>query len=217
MLFFLLAWKGFFGLTKKWDSTHRVVQLLTTTPRKSLVLNSKFSYGRSGIFSSEIHKTFIIDKSPFIKEYETLGIEGTLPTAILSCAPKRFGKSTFLDLIEKYYDFKTSESVNNACFNYPLEAWNNPTPLKGKFHVMKLEFGSLLFDHGSSLITPNLIDELFAELLKKQCNTFLEKYDYQKKEFKYAVQLFEYCIESANREAIRLNENQNTNLNPVGK
>ena len=81
----------------------------------------------------ETPNVFYVDKSHFIPKLEAYG------DALILLAPRRFGKSIFLDMLANYYD----KNINNTQFQKlfgNLHIGKHPTELRGKFHVLKLDF-----------------------------------------------------------------------------
>jgi hypothetical protein len=167
------------------------------------VRSSKFAYGVSSIFSEKSKDMFKVDKSHYIHQYEKLGSRGELPPAAFSHAPKRFGKSTFVNMLEAYYDCLTPSSVNNACKD--LAAWEYPSALQGKYHVLRLDLSSFLGSNVSGILTEKEIEKRFAVTLRKSCEDFLWTYGYPlDKRFDDSVDLFEHCMKTASKVSFKM-------------
>ena len=78
---------------------------------------------------------FYVDKSHFIPKLEAYG------DALILLAPRRFGKSIFLDMLANYYDKNIDNKQFQKLFG-SLHIGKHPTELRGKFHVLKLDFSS---------------------------------------------------------------------------
>ena len=78
---------------------------------------------------------FYVDKSHFIPKLEAYG------DALILLAPRRFGKSLFLDMLANYYDKNIDNKQFQKLFGN-LHIGKHPTELRGKFHVLKLDFSA---------------------------------------------------------------------------
>jgi ATP-dependent 26S proteasome regulatory subunit len=56
---------------------------------------------------------FFVDKTKYIEKIEKLNEK-----AILSCYPRRFGKSLFCDILQKYYDIKEKDNFDKNLKTY---------------------------------------------------------------------------------------------------
>ncbi len=83
--------------------------------------------------------------------------------------PRRFGKSLFLSNLETYYDINTADSFDELFGD--LYIGKNPTLLKNKYPILKLNF--------SEVVTQESIDEIeraFNARICSQMNLYFEKY-----------------------------------------
>jgi len=83
----------------------------------------------------ETPNVFYVDKSHFIPKLEAYG------PALILLAPRRFGKSIFLDMLANYYDKNIDNKQFQKLFGN-LHIGKHPTKLRGKFHVLKLDFST---------------------------------------------------------------------------
>jgi hypothetical protein len=100
----------------------------------------KIPYGLANFEAvKEQDKYYYVDKTRFIAELETLGSKFHF-----FLRPRRFGKSLFLSTLEHYYDPNRAGQFNEL-FG---DTWigQNPTPLKNKLPVLKLNFSGIPTD-----------------------------------------------------------------------
>jgi hypothetical protein len=102
---------------------------------------------------------FYVDKSHFIPKLEAYG------DALILLAPRRFGKSIFLDMLANYYDKNIDDTQFQKLFGN-LHIGKHPTELRGKFHVLKLDFSKGLVTDSVETFNRTLQSQINAAVLK---------------------------------------------------
>ncbi|MCK4258650.1 MAG: AAA family ATPase [Halanaerobiales bacterium] len=103
-----------------------------------------------------------IDKTKYIEELEKAG------RYLFFIRPRRFGKSLFLSTLEHYYDLKSSQEFERL-FN-GLYIGKNPTELKNRYFILKLNFSGL------DTINQDGLRESFEGRFLSMLITFFEYY-----------------------------------------
>ena len=124
-----------------------------------------FPYGKAS-FSSVIQtpNVFFVDKSHFIPQLEAYG------DANILLAPRRFGKSIFLDMLANYYDKNIDEAQFKMLFGN-LHIGKQPTELRGKFYVIKFDF-SVRQDTSSTQAFQKSLDSLINDVVEDFRNKY---------------------------------------------
>ena len=95
----------------------------------------KIPYGLTDFVRIQTENYYYVDKTRFIIEIEEDD------SFLFLLRPRRFGKSLWLSVLETYYDIYYEpkfEEVFKGTYIY-----NNITPLKNKFHILKLDFSAV--------------------------------------------------------------------------
>jgi len=104
----------------------------------------KIPYGISD-FESLIKEGYIyIDKTNFISRLESIGSK-----YLFFIRPRRFGKSLFLSTLSHYYDLNNKEQFKDLFGD--LYIGKNPTELRNKYMILKLNFSGLNTDSKEKL------------------------------------------------------------------
>ena len=74
--------------------------------------------------------------------------------------PRRFGKSTLMSMLEHYYDIARRDRWD-ALFG-GLWVHEHPTPERGAYLVLTLDFSSVATDRGEEALRSTFVDELFS-------------------------------------------------------
>ena len=125
-----------------------------------------------------------VDKTRFIEILEDLD---TLYPIVIR--PRRFGKSLVVSMLKAYYDQKFAIHFSENFQGTYIE--QNPTPLKGKYCVLRLDF---------SAIDINPLEVNFCKKMNSGMHDFFERYpiagckEFLSKEFEHpAVMWLEFC------------------------
>ena len=122
-----------------------------------------------GISSFEIIRTqgyFYIDKTPFARtlEFPETGLRYTL-----FLRPRRFGKSTLLNMLEHYYDLLRKDQFEKLFQG--LWIHQNPTPERNQYLVLTLDFSKVITDSGLDVLRDS-----FYRAVRSHAERFLERY-----------------------------------------
>ena len=118
-------------------------------------------YGISDFIELRKQNRYYVDKTMYIPKLETRG------NFLFIIRPRRFGKSLFLNMLSAYYDSKCEGRFEEIFGG--LWIGDHPTPLRGKFQIMHLDF---------SLITGNIenLETRFNEYMSMKLGSFMDKY-----------------------------------------
>lgn len=130
-------------------------------PSSSPVLSSPFAYGVSNFEQVRMKNQFFVDNTRHIAVLEGQG------TQFLFFRPPRFGKSLFVDVLHRYYDCATSETVFNDLF-HDLHVHRHVTPLVRSFHVLKFDF---------DIATEGDVAQHFHDHVNRQIAKFRDRYN----------------------------------------
>ncbi len=118
-------------------------------------------YGISDFIELRKQNKYYVDKTMYIPKLETRG------NFLFFIRPRRFGKSLFLNMLSAYYDSKCEDRFEEIFGG--LWIGDHPTPLRGKFQVLHLDF---------SLIRGNIenLETCFNEYMSTKLGSFMDKY-----------------------------------------
>ena len=140
------------NLINNWANT-------TKMPRRSY-----FPYGEAGFAQIREEGRFYVDRTEYIEALETYRYQ-------CFTRPPRWGKSSLVEMLACYYDNATTPEEWDTWFG-GLDIHKKPTPLKGKFEVLQLDF---------SRAATGSVPEMKARLnshINTQCEEFAIKYGY---------------------------------------
>jgi len=123
-----------------------------------------FPYGEPGFAQIREEGLFYVDRTEYIEALEAFEYQ-------CFTRPPRWGKSCLVEMLACYYDNATTPEQWDAWFG-GLGIHKKPTPLKGKFEVLQLDF--------SRAATGSVV-EIKARLnthINLQCREFARKYGY---------------------------------------
>ena len=132
---------------------------VTKMPRRAY-----FPYGEAGFAQIREQGRFYVDRTEYIEALEAFEYQ-------CFTRPPRWGKSSLVAMLACYYDNATTPEQWDAWFK-GLDIHKKPTPLKGKFEVLRLDF--------SRAATGSVV-EMKARLnthINMQCEEFAIKYGY---------------------------------------
>ena len=96
----------------------------------------KLPYGISNYERLKVDDYYYVDKTKYIEELENLA-----EPYIIFLRPRKFGKTLFTSMIEKYYDIKTEEKFEMLFKDTYIG--KNPTKLKNSYHILKFNFSGI--------------------------------------------------------------------------
>lgn len=144
----------------------------------------KLPYGRATFDGLIEDGCAYVDKTRFIEILEDLD---TLYPIIIR--PRRFGKSLVVSMLKAYYDQVFAVRFSENFQGTYIE--QHPTPLKGKYCVLRLDF---------SAIDKNPLEINFCQKLKSGMSDFFDRYpiagckEFLSKDFEHpAVMWMEFC------------------------
>ncbi len=118
-------------------------------------------YGISDFIEVRTQNKYYVDKTMYIPRLEKCG------NFLFLIRPRRFGKSLFLNMLAAYYDSKRTDRFDELFGG--LWIGSHPTPLRGKFQVLHLDF---------SLVTGDIekLEERFEIYMNMMLKSFMDKY-----------------------------------------
>ena len=123
----------------------------------------KFPYGIASFKEIRECDYLYIDRSPYIRMLEDKG------QTLVLVRPRRFGKSLLLNMLETYYDINEKDNFDK--YFGDLAIGKNPTPLRNKFLILKLDFSNV-----SPIGTVKEIERDFHDYCNKVYARFIRKY-----------------------------------------
>ena len=118
-------------------------------------------YGVADFVSVRERNLYYVDKTMYLAELERQ------PDTLIFIRPRRFGKSLFISMMRAYYD-KAMQDKFDSLFG-DLWIGQHPTPLKGRYQVLYLDFSQV---GGTSEQLP----QTFKEFFEIQLDEFMRKY-----------------------------------------
>ncbi len=118
-------------------------------------------YGISDFVELRRQNKYYVDKTIYIPMLETRG------NFLFLIRPRRFGKSLFLNMLSAYYDSKCADRFDELFGD--LWIGSHPTPLRGKFQILHLDFSLIRGDIDN-------LEACFNEYMATKLNGFMEKY-----------------------------------------
>ncbi len=118
-------------------------------------------YGISDFVELRRQNKYYFDKTTYIPMLETRG------NFLFLIRPRRFGKSLFLNMLSTYYDSKCADRFDELFGD--LWIGSHPTPLRGKFQILHLDFSLIRGDIDN-------LEACFNEYMATKLNGFMGKY-----------------------------------------
>ena len=118
-------------------------------------------YGVSDFVTVRERNLYYVDKTMYLSLLEQQ------PDNLFYIRPRRFGKSLFISMLQAYYDKAMTDRFDSLFSG--LWAHEHPTPLRGRYHMLYLDFSQVGGD----------IDHLsthFEEYCKVKLDGFMRKY-----------------------------------------
>lgn len=123
----------------------------------------KLPYGISDFYKLATENYWFVDRTDRIVVMEKLG------KTLLFLRPRRFGKSLWLSILEKYYDIAKKDQFERV-FGH-LAIGKNPTPRHNQYLIMRWDF-SKIDAHG----TIEKVIQLLHDHINTQIYLFIQKY-----------------------------------------
>ena len=102
----------------------------------------KIPYGLSNFERIRTKNFLYVDKTRFIKKVESMDY-------ILHLRPRRFGKSLFVDILDRYYDLASKDKFDELFGG--LYIHENPTAYQNKYYILRLDFSGIENDEKEGL------------------------------------------------------------------
>lgn len=110
-------------------------------------------YGRSNFEDIRRKGYFYIDKTPFIAQ-----LENPLTGYPVFLRPRRFGKSTFVSMLESYYDVGKKDQFDELFRG--LWIHEHPTPERNSYLVLTLDFSGVTPGGGQELLEQSFLSSV---------------------------------------------------------
>lgn len=124
----------------------------------------KIPYGISNFEKLRKEQYLYVDKTRFIEKLDKMGSK-----YLFFIRPRRFGKSLFLSTLENYYDLNNQKQFDQLYKG--LYIGENPTELRNKYIILKLNFSALNTDDKEKLYNS------FKERVRQTIISCLNKYE----------------------------------------
>ena len=141
-------------------------------------------YGISDFVELRRQNKYYVDKTMYIPMLETRA------NFLFFIRPRRFGKSLFLNMLSAYYDSKCADRFDELFGD--LWIGSHPTPLRGKFQILHLDFSLIRGDIDN-------LEVCFNEYMATKLNGFMEKYSSE-----YSPKVIE-AVDNASDASAKLN------------
>ena len=102
----------------------------------------KIPYGLSNFERIRTKNFLYVDKTRFIQKVESMDY-------ILHLRPRRFGKSLFVDMLDRYYDLASVDMFDKLFGG--LYIHDNPTSYQNKYYILRLDFSGIENDEKEGL------------------------------------------------------------------
>ena len=106
-----------------------------------------------------------VDKTKYIEELEKY-------TKVIYTRPRRFGKSTFTNMIGYYYDIAKKDEFEKLFKG--LYIYDNPTPKKNSYYIMYFNFSGI---KAEKQLNKKETEQAFNKKIIEGCKNFIEKYN----------------------------------------
>ena len=123
----------------------------------------KLPYGISNYEELITENYYYVDKTEYIEKLEELAEK-----RIMFLRPRKFGKTLFTSMIEKYYDIQTVEKFELLFKDTYIG--KNPTKLKNSYYILKFNFSGIDTTNEESTIRG------FKREVASSIKVFIEKY-----------------------------------------
>ncbi len=117
----------------------------------------KFAYATCDFAALRREKSFYVDKTAYIPR-----LERTRGPYLIFLRPRRFGKSTLISTLEKYYDIALANQFDELFGG--LWIHENPTPERNKYLVLHLDFSPVASEGNEAEIRRSFVSQVNARL-----------------------------------------------------
>eukprot|EP00038_Savillea_parva_P025999 m.50612 g.50612 ORF g.50612 m.50612 type:complete len:746 (-) comp7251_c0_seq3:89-2326(-) len=121
---------------------------------------SLFPYGESNFPSIVSSGSFYVDKTRFLRAWETEADK------VIFLRPPRSGKSLWLNTMESYYDINAQPFFEQWFGN--LDIGRNPTDKRNSYHVINFNFGDL--------VATDNVEQTFTNIVNDSARQFIKAY-----------------------------------------
>ena len=128
-------------------------------------MKMKVPYGLADFKTMRENGYLYVDKTMYIKELENF-------TKVIYTRPRRFGKSTFTNMIGYYYDM--AEKDNFEKLFKGLYIYENPTSKRNSYYIMYFNFSGI---KAEKELNKQETENAFNEKVIAGCRDFIKKYD----------------------------------------
>ena len=125
----------------------------------------KVPYGIADFKTMRENGYLYVDKTMYIRELENF-------TKVIYTRPRRFGKSTFTNMIGYYYDIAKKDEFETLFKG--LDIYDNPTPKKNSYYIMYFNFSGI---KAEKELNRQETENAFNKKVAEGCKNFIEKYE----------------------------------------
>jgi len=143
----------------------------------------RIPYGVSNFERIRTKNFLYVDKSHFIEKIETI-------SCLVHLRPRRFGKSLFLSMLDRYYDVKSTESFDKLFTGLYIHEF--PTNYRNSYYMLRFNFSGIQNTKMEGL------EEGFVRKVKDGAQQFINRYKFDIKlsEEKSAADILSYLLTS---------------------
>ena len=94
----------------------------------------KIPYGESNFERIRTNNFLYVDKTHFIRKIETI-------SRLMHLRPRRFGKSLFLSMLDRYYDINSANQFDELFGG--LDIHENPTKYRNSYYMLRFNFSGI--------------------------------------------------------------------------
>jgi len=122
----------------------------------------KIPYGVSNFEQIRTNNFLYVDKTHFIEKIETIGY-------LMHLRPRRFGKSLFLSMLDRYYDIHSADQFDDLFKG--LYIHENPTKYRNSYYILRFNFSGIE-NTGSDDLKKG-----FTRKVREGAQTFISRYE----------------------------------------
>ena len=129
------------------------------------MIKMKVPYGIADFKTMRENGYLYVDKTMYIRELENF-------TKVIYTRPRRFGKTTFINMIGYYYDIAKKDEFETLFKG--LDIYDNPTPKRNSYYIMYFNFSGI---KAEKELNRQETEMAFNEKVIAGCRDFIKKYD----------------------------------------
>ena len=129
------------------------------------MIKMKVPYGIADFKTMRENGYLYVDKTMYIRELENF-------TKVIYTRPRRFGKSTFTNMIGYYYDIAKKDEFETLFKG--LDIYDNPTPKRNSYYIMYFNFSGI---KAEKELNRQETENAFNKKVAEGCKNFIEKYE----------------------------------------